>query len=138
MSRIRKALTVGAVLVSILAGLVLASAILSPYTTWYFLVPNATLTVDGRLTKGWRHRGNHGRTEFLTRINSTGRESYIIWIPGDGRGTVHKCADWTSPRIPAFPIGDVNPPCSWNSSLVSRRLVIGPRSLEFTAEDGAG
>jgi hypothetical protein len=70
----------------------------------------------------------------------------LIWVPHDRQGIVWSCGNWTAPRFPAFPIGDVNPPCwtfpateapSPKSILPVRNLVAGPGSVEFTADDGS-
>ncbi len=91
-------------------GTAVCYAIFSPYYAWYFIVPNARLTVDGKPQQGLLHRGNHGATLFLTR-SSAKAESHMIWVPHDRQGMVSNCGRWTVPRFPAFPIGDLNPPC---------------------------
>lgn len=116
--------------------------IFSQYTSWYFRVPNVQLTVDGKTAQGWLHRGNRNGTLFLTRRDNLVVESYLI-LPS--RGVVWSCGAWTAPRIPAFPIGDVNPPC-WTLSTEdnlstkpirpARNLTVGTKLLEFTADDG--
>jgi hypothetical protein len=67
----------------------------------------------------------------------------MISILQGRQGFVSNCGSWTAPRLIVFPIGDVNPPC-WTfsdgetSTLArpSRNLVLGTRSVEFTADDG--
>ena len=50
--------------------------VFSPYTAWYFVVPDARLTVDGRREQEWLHRRNHRETLFLTRRDKGKAESY--------------------------------------------------------------
>ena len=125
---------------------VITHEVFSPYTAWYFVVPNARITLDGRRQPGWLHRGNHREALFLTRRDEGRAESYLIWVPHDRQGIVWSCGTWTAPRFPAFPIGDVNPPCWMFSAseaplpkptLPVRNLVAQPGSVEFTADDGS-
>ena len=85
--------------------------VFSPYTVWYFIVPNTRLVVGGKEEYGRLHRGNHDETLFLTRRNEGKAESYMIWLPRDQRGTVSSCGRWTAPCFPAFPIAGLIPPC---------------------------
>jgi hypothetical protein len=119
--------------------------IFSPYTVWYFVIPGARLTVDGRQEQGWLHHGNRGKNLFLTRRKAGNAETYLITLPLDEKGSVSSCGNWTAPRFPVFPIGDVNPPC-WTSyaaedptprvNLPARKLASGERFVEFTGDDG--
>lgn len=132
------------VLLLALVALVIVHAAFSPYTAWYFRVGNARLTVDGKEIRGSLHRGNHGETLFLTRRDKSKAESYMISIPQGRQGFALNCGNWTVPRLIAFPLGDVNPPC-WTfdygetSTLArpNRNFVLGVRSIEFTADDGS-
>ena len=143
----KKGLKIATISVLILVGALIALEAFSPYTAWYFVVPKAQLTVDGRREQGWLHRGNHGETLFLTLRNKGKTESYMIWVPHDRKGVVWNCGNWTAPRFfPAFPIGDLNPPC-WTFStseaptpkptLPARNLAVGAGFVEFTADDGS-
>jgi hypothetical protein len=66
-------------------------------------------------------------TLFLTRRDKSKADSYMISIPQGRQGFVSNCNDWTAPKLPVFPIGDVNPPC-WTfnngetSTLANRNL----------------
>lgn len=132
------------ILLLTLVALVIAHRALSPYTAWYFRVSDARLTVNGKEVRGSLHRGNRGQTLFLTRRDKSKAESYMISIPQDRQGFVSNCGSWTAPSLIAFPIGDVNPPC-WIFSdgeastlgRPNRNLVLGVRSIEFTADDGS-
>jgi hypothetical protein len=143
---VRSSLKIATISFLVLLGVVVVHGMFSPYTSWYFVVPNARLTVDGRKVKGWLHRGNHRETLFLTRRENGKAESYLIWAPRDRKGMVWNCGDWTAPRFPTFPIGDLNPPCSIfsasnapasKSSLPARDLVVGTSFVEFAADDGS-
>jgi hypothetical protein len=133
------------VAVLVLFALLIVWGIFSPHVAWYFVDPNAKVTVDGRKVHGWLHRGNHGQTLFLTRNNGRRRESYMIGI--GGQGSVSDCGNWTAPRFPVFPLGDVSPPCLWivdsnekpntGEAPPSRKLVAGTDFVEFTADDGS-
>jgi hypothetical protein len=144
--QMRRGLKTAAISILVLFGIVIIREIFSPYTAWYFVVPSARLTVDGRPEQGWLHRGSHAGNLFLTRRKGGNVESYLIMIPRDGQGSVSSCGNWAAPRLPAFPIGDVNPPC-WTIhaaedptpkfTLPSRKLISGEHFVEFTADDGS-
>lgn len=131
-------------LLLILMTLVAVHGAFSPYAAWYFRVSDARLTVDGKEVRGSVHRSNRGQTLFLTRRDKPKAESYMITIPLGRQAFVSNCGSWTAPRLIAFPIGDVNPPC-WvfsdgeTSTLAgpNRNPVLGVRSIEFTADDGS-
>jgi hypothetical protein len=70
-------------------------------------------------------------------------QSYLIWL-GDKKHVTH-CGEWQAPRFPAFPIGDVNPPCSvftnsWGmvsaDDAVSSTLAARPGFVEFQTVQG--
>lgn len=142
----RRGVKIAAISILVLLGIVITVDIFSPYTVWYFVVPSARLTVDGRPERGWVHRGKHRESLFLTRGDRGKTESYMICIPKDRQGYVLSCGHWTAPRLPAFPIGDLNPPC-WTivasedptpkPSLPVRNLAAGTAFVEFTADDGS-
>jgi hypothetical protein len=143
---VRRGLKIAAISILVLFGILITVEIFSPYAVWYFVVPSARLTVDGRPAQGWLHRSSHRGTLFLTRRDRRKAESYMIWIPHDRQGSVVSCGHWTAPRLPAFPIGDVNPPCwtivasedpSPKPSLAARNLAAGINFVEFTADDGS-
>jgi hypothetical protein len=143
---VRRSFKNAAFAILILMGILLGRMIFSPYTAWYFIVPNAQFTVDGKAEEGWLHRGKQSETLFLTRRAKGKTESYIISLPQNRQGFVWNCGNWTAPRFPFFPIGDVNPPC-WTfyvgegpapkSTLPARKLAAGSRFVEFTADDGS-
>jgi len=138
-------LKICAILLLLVFAIAIGHEIFSSYTTWYFRVPNVRLTVDGKEVQGWLHRGNHGQNMFLTRRDKVKAESYLISLPRDNQRMVWSCGDWTAPRFPVFPIGDVNPPC-WTFSIGEssaptptpppRNIAVGTSFVEFTADDG--
>jgi hypothetical protein len=144
-SQVRRSLKIVAISVLALFGVAIIAGIFSPYTSWYFYVPNARITVDGKKEQGWLHRGAHRETMFLTLRGRGKAESYMIPIPHNQHGFVSSCGQWTAPRFPAFPIGDVNPPC-WmfvvkenptvEPIVPAGDLVAGTNFVEFTADGG--
>ena len=107
------------------------------------------MTVDGRPAAGWVHKRtlDDGRIIFLTEKDGGRVETYRI-TQETGKGDhVVRCRDLTAPRFPAFPIGDVNPPCfgfvealekpsQTTTEPPGRNLRTGPRFVEFTADAG--
>src|SRR5713226_1665224 len=89
--QVRRGLKIAAISILVFLGIVITFDIFSPYTVWYFVVPDARLIVDGRPAKGWLHRGHHGESLFLTRRDRGKAESYMIWIPHDRQGGVLSC-----------------------------------------------
>ena len=141
-----RVLKFAAVLMLVLIGLLVAEGIYSPYVFWYFIVPHAQLTVDGKPAQGWLHRSHHGDILFLTRHDTDKVETYRIWISHDGKAGASRCEDWTAPRFPAFSIGDVNPPCLKieiaddsipKPTPPKRDFVAREAFVEFTADDGS-
>jgi hypothetical protein len=137
---------IAAISILVLFGILVARETSSPYTAWYFVIPTARFTVDGRPVQGWLHQGNHERNLFLTRRKMGNVESYLIVLPRDGQGSVSSCGNWTAPRLPAFPIGDLNPPCwTWQAAEdptprpnpQPRKIASGEHFVEFTADDGS-
>jgi hypothetical protein len=143
---VRRRLKFAAISIVVLFVILVAREIFSGYTVWYFIVPSAQVMVDGRLERGWLHRGNHGENLFLSRSKGKNVESYLIMLPRDRKGSVSSCGNWTAPKFPAFPVGDLNPPC-WTFyaaedptprvNLPARELVSGEHFVEFTADDGS-
>jgi hypothetical protein len=140
---VKRALKIAASSALVFVGVAVALSIFSPYTAWYFIVPTAHLTVDGRPVHGWLHRGSHAKVLFLTRQVKGKSESYMVGLRDSRPRLVLSCGAWTAPRLPAFPVGDVNPPCLFASSaadsplLPDRNLLVGLDSVEFTADDGS-
>jgi hypothetical protein len=77
------------------------------------------------------------------RTDSNPRQSYLVAL--SGRKWLIHCGEWHAPRLPAFPIGDVNPPCSiFNNGAelptadnpIVGTLKAGPHSVEFQRLQG--
>jgi hypothetical protein len=146
---------------TVLGGLIVAlwtfvvpASILNHYTVWYFMLPAARLTVDGKLNAGyihWAEVGSNGGAVMVTVRQRSQSQTYRIWRPDTqatpperhmvGQPTVQHCEGWSAPRSPAFSTGDVNPPCSYffddkpTPNPPERNAVGGPNSVEFTADD---
>ena len=77
------------------------------YTTWWFTVPRASVTVDG-VPAGYLHRNSRHLGVMITRTDSSPPQSYLV---GMSNHLVQPCGNWHAPYFVAFPIGDVSPPC---------------------------
>jgi len=82
------------------------------YTTWWFS-SNSQVTVDG-VRSGFLDANREHSAVIITRTDLRPSQSYLVGL--SGRKSVTHCRDWQAPRLPAFPIGDVDPPCSFFSN----------------------
>jgi len=144
-----KALAWLVVAVTLLIVAMFAYTTVRGYTTWYFMLPSARLTVDGKPTDGRLHRHTDGRWKitYLTRKDAGRIESYRVTQDID-RGTgVSSCGDWTAPQWPVFPVNHQAVPCFFfvaaeehpgkvEAEPPARNLQVGPNFIEFTADDG--
>lgn len=130
-----------ALLAVALLALSVAYSTLHGYTTWWFW-RRAVVTVDGK-PAGYLHRPRNGPAVIITRTDTWPHQSYLVSVSGP-RFLIH-CGVWSAPRFLAFPIGDVNQPCSAFSNgaddpnadnAVFRTLVVQARSVEFTTNSG--
>jgi hypothetical protein len=78
------------------------------YMGWWFCSRGA-VAVDGS-RHGYMHINKQHSAVIITRTDSNPRQSYLAVL--SGRKWMIHCGGWHAPRLPAFPIGDVNPPCS--------------------------
>jgi hypothetical protein len=138
----RKLLTSASLaLVVLLALMVIREAFFS-LTAYFVIVPGATVFAGGQPTPGWVHRGGNGQNLIVTRPISGRRESYWVIMPGEKNGWVRGCGEWSASRFPVLAIGDTSLPCldwgggSTQSDPPQRDPVFGPRSVEFTSNDG--
>ncbi len=57
------------------------------------------------------HRASKGRGLFITHGYGQKVESYLVVFTASRREIIWRCAKWTAPNLPVFPIGDLTPPC---------------------------
>jgi hypothetical protein len=82
------------------------------YTTWWFS-SSSQVAIDG-VRSGFLHVNTGHSAVIITRTDLRPSQSYLVGL--SGRKFLIHCGDWQAPRLPAFPIGDVNPPCSFFSN----------------------
>jgi hypothetical protein len=139
MRKVLKVLLWASVVTAVLFAVLVARSTAQGRITWYFAEPTARLTVDGRQTGGWIHRGNHGRTVIVTRNVGPMRESYWAWT---GEGVVAHCSGWTAPHFPVLALNESNgwdwtPVCvEFRQNAPERNVIVDPHSVEFTTNDG--
>ncbi len=113
-------------------------------TAWYVMLPTARLAIDGKQNIGYAHRadgGGFGYDLVVTTREPWKGNTYWIVIPTGHKPSMRRCEGWTAPRSPLFAIGDVNPPCLFETEQRStpepaeRNLISGPNFIEFTADD---
>ena len=111
------------------------------YMTWWY-GSRGSVTVGG-VQNGYLHLNRKHAGVMITRTDVQPSQSYLIWI-GEKNSLIH-CGEWHAPHVPAFPIGDVNPPCSVfiNGSdmpsadnPVSSTLAARPGFVEFQTMQG--
>jgi hypothetical protein len=135
------------ILLLVLAGFLvipLAYSTARGYTQWW-LMSGGHVTVNG-VRAGYMHTNWSHSAVMITRTDSSSKQSYLVRISGEEFvGPMVYCGDWHAPRVPAFPIGDVNPPCMGildgpdppgadrprTSTLIAR-----PRFVEFSTAEG--
>jgi hypothetical protein len=111
------------------------------YMTWWFR-SSGTVAVDG-VRSGFLHFNWAHSAVIITRTDLHPSQSYLVGLTGR-KSPIH-CGDWEAPRFPAFPIGDVNPPCSIFSNgsdlpiadnAVFSTVTARPGFVEFQTEHG--
>ena len=111
------------------------------YMTWWFS-SSSQVTVDG-VRSGFVHINSEHSAVIITRTDLHPSQSYLVGLSAEK--SVTHCGDWEAPRFPAFPIGDVNPPCSFftNGSelpvadnAILSTLKARPGFVEFKTEHG--
>jgi hypothetical protein len=114
------------------------------YTQWWFML-GGHVAIDG-VRSGYLHTNWSRSAVMITRTDSKRRQSYLIRISGEefSQSMIY-CADWHAPRLPAFPIGDVNPPCMGviddpdppdADRPLRKTMVARPGFVEFTTVQG--
>ena len=110
------------------------------YTTWWFAVPGTKVLADGNPVDAWVHRGQTWQDMIVTLEESRNCGSYH-WILGGDQ--VHGRCPVAVP-FPVFMEGDLMDP---NCMVIlpegavmpespARNVVVGPRELQFVADDG--
>src|SRR5216684_2526025 len=111
------------------------------YMTWWFS-SRSQVAVDG-VRSGFLHVNWEHSAVIITRIDLRPSQSYLVGLLG--KKSLTHCGDWEAPRLPAFSMGDVNPPCSFftNGSdlpvadnAVLSTLTARPGFVEFQTEHG--
>ena len=110
------------------------------YTEWWFW-RKATVTIDGTF-HGFVHTLRNNSAAIITRTDTSPRQSYLVSL--SGRGSLIHCGEWSAPRFPVFPIGDVNPPCLFSDGVgnpkadygVPASLSVQSHAVEFTTVSG--
>ena len=111
------------------------------YTTWWFS-STSQVAIDG-VRSGFLHVNSEHSAVIITRTDLRPSQSYLVGL--SSRKFLIHCGDWQAPRLPAFPIGDVNPPCSFFSNgsdlsvadnAVLSTLTARPGFVEFKTEHG--
>jgi hypothetical protein len=123
----------GALLIFVVFAMAYSTA--KGYTVWYVKLPISIISVNGKQAKGWLHRATNERSMYFTRADSSKPVTYSLVFVDGGNGYVWSCSTWVAPRLPAIPVGDLNPPCFLEGS-AGRNLTRGPRSIAFTTGDG--
>jgi len=123
----------GALLIFVVFAMAYSTA--KGYTVWYLKLPVYIISVNGKQAKGWLHRATNERSMYFTRADSSKPITYdLVFVEGEN-GYVSSCGTWIAPRLPAIPVGDLNPPCFLEGS-AGRNLIRGPRSIAFTTDAG--
>jgi hypothetical protein len=102
------------------------------YMQWWFR-SGGYVAVNG-VRGGYVHRNRDNSAVIITRVDVYPNQSYLIWL-GDKRHLTH-CGEWHAPRFPAFPIGDVNPPCWFFSKSSDMSNADDAASSTLTARPG--
>lgn len=80
------------------------------YMQWW-LWSGGHVNVNG-VQGGYLHQNWSHSAVIITRTDTKRSQSYLVRILGEEfSGAMVYCGDWHAPRVPAFAIGDVNPPC---------------------------
>jgi hypothetical protein len=111
------------------------------YMTWWFS-SSSQVAVDG-VRSGFLHINSEHSAVIITRTDLRPNQSYLVAL--SGKKSLTHCGDWQASRLPAFSIGDVNPPCSFFSNgsdsptadhAVLSTLTARPGFVEFKTEHG--
>ncbi len=135
-----KRLSIALVGIAVLA-IPFAYSTLHGYMTWWFW-RKAAVTVNGRLD-GFLHQRLDNAAVIITRTDTSPHQSYLVTL--SRRKFLIRCGEWSARKFVAFPIGDVNPPCSVFSNGaddsnadngVFTTLLVQGNSVAFTTTSG--
>jgi hypothetical protein len=115
------------------------------HTQWW-LISGGRVAVDG-VRGGYLHTSWSRPFVVITRTDSTRAQSYLVRLSGSAEFSegITYCNNWHAPRLPAFPMGDVNPPCTGflddpdtpdADRPLSKTLTARPGFVEFTTVRG--
>jgi hypothetical protein len=102
------------------------------YMTWW-VWSRGSVSVRG-VSSGYLHVNWKHPMVIITRTDLHPSQSYLVWI-GEKNTLIH-CGEWHAPRVPVFPIGDVNPPCSIFSNRDDMPSADDPVASTLTARPG--
>ena len=105
------------------------------YTTWFFRISHPIITVNGKPSEGWLHRGRDGNVMFLTERSSGRALTYNLVFADNSTGHVFRCGAWVAPRWPVIARGDLSPPCLLQGP-PRQDATRGPNSVSFSTFDG--
>jgi hypothetical protein len=105
-----KGVCVSLLLVVILLAIPVTYSTARGYTQWW-LMSGGHVVVNG-VRSGYLHKNWSRSAVIITRTDSERGQSYLVRISGEefSQSMIYG-SGWHAPRLPAFPIGDVNPPC---------------------------
>jgi hypothetical protein len=102
------------------------------YMTWWFS-SSSQLVVDG-VRSGFLHVNRDHSGVIITRTDLRPSQSYLVGL--SGKKSLTHCGNWQAPRLQAFPIGDVNPRCSFFSDGSDLPLADNAELSTLTARPG--
>ena len=117
---------------ALLVGIGLVYSTTHGYMTWW-VWSRGHVTVGG-ISNGYLHLNRKHSGVIITRTDLHPGQSYLIWL-GEKNFLIH-CGEWHATRLPAFAIGDVNPPCSVFSNGSDMASADNPIESTLTARPG--
>jgi hypothetical protein len=118
-------------------------AISASHARWYFRVHGEVL-VNGRTTPGYLHANPKKTVLMLTRTDDPTPETYLVSLERETKMEVLDCGEFHPPRFLPFPVGHLNPPCSFfdgepvkfQDPPVPTTLTMGRDYVEFSTASG--
>lgn len=107
------------------------------YTSWFIVVPDASITLDGEPTSGRVHKTRSGASLYVTVDVPGKRHTYELEMSKDGKAHVSGCGRWVAPRFPVILTGDLNPPCFFEEPMPTDESVsLTSNAATFITKDG--